>query len=346
MKINFRRHCATKILVLLTLLSVAGVNAETPAGHTSHVLETLRVHGKSLVGNLEGNDPERDVSVFLPRNYHKDTKKRYPVVYALHGYSASNKDWEKNLAQLKGGIYADGVAEMIVVLPDAKTVNNGSMYASSVTVGDWETFIAEDVVSYIDTHYRTLAHRDSRGLMGHSMGGHGTLRVGMKRPDVFSALYSMSPCCLSVRKELPAEQLEKLTALKTVEASLTLGFFESATLATAVAWSPNPQKPPFFADLPTGSADEVRAVFDSWAANTPVAMLSQYVYNLKKYNAITIDMGDEDFLKPESDQLHQLMTRFGVEHDYIIYEGDHVNRVDERVKSQALPFFTKHLKQH
>src|SRR3954469_10440259 len=70
------------------------------------------------------------------------------------------------------------------------------MYSASPTSGDWETYIAEDLVKYIDSHYRTIATREARGLGGHSMGGYGTVRIGMKRPDVFSSLYIMSACCL------------------------------------------------------------------------------------------------------------------------------------------------------
>lgn len=73
-------------------------------------------------------------------------------------------------------------------------------------------------------------------------------------------------------------------------------------------------------------------------------MLPQYIYNLRKYTAIAIDIGDTDFLRPEVGELHQRMTHFGLEHSYEIYEGDHVNRVDERLKYHALPFFTQHLK--
>src|SRR4030095_11329656 len=85
---------------------------------------------------------------------------------------------------------------MILVNPDAFTKFNGSMYSSSPTIGDWETFIAEDLVGYVDSHYRTIPDRMSRGLGGHSMGGYGTVRIGMKRPDVFSSMYIMSACCL------------------------------------------------------------------------------------------------------------------------------------------------------
>ena len=106
---------------------------------------------------------------------------------------------------------------MIVVLPDSKTVHNGSMYSSSVTTGDFENYIAHDVVAYIDAHYRTIPNRDSRGLVGHSMGGYGASRIGMKHADVFGSLYIMSPCCLSPRgapgRANPANE-EALAAVK------------------------------------------------------------------------------------------------------------------------------------
>ena len=93
-------------------------------------------------------------------------------------------------------IAAGTMREMILVNPDAFTKYSGSMYSSSPTTGDWESYIADDLVSYVDKHYRTIANRMSRGLGGHSMGGYGTIRIGMKRPDVFSSLYIMSACCL------------------------------------------------------------------------------------------------------------------------------------------------------
>src|ERR1019366_5189342 len=63
--------------------------------------------------------------------------------------------------------------------------------------GDFENYIARDVVAYMDAHYRTIPSRQSRGLVGHSMGGYGASRIGMKHPEVFGALYIMSPCCMS-----------------------------------------------------------------------------------------------------------------------------------------------------
>src|SRR6476469_447455 len=94
---------------------------------------------------------------------------------ATPGRNLGAKQWshEIQVPQTVEGAFAQGAHEMIVVLPDSKTAHNGSMYSSSVTTGDFETFIAHDVVAYIDSHYRTMADRKSRGLGGHSVGGYG-----------------------------------------------------------------------------------------------------------------------------------------------------------------------------
>src|SRR3954454_11373485 len=122
-------------------------------------VERIKIHGASLEGNLEGDAGDRDVIVFLPPSYAKEKQRRYPVVYALHGFWIGADQWSKEIhvPQTIEGAFAQGAKEMIVVLPDSKTLHNGSMYSSSVTTGDFETFIAHDVVAYIDQHYRTMA---------------------------------------------------------------------------------------------------------------------------------------------------------------------------------------------
>lgn len=194
--------CAITLAVAPGSWLAAQVQTNVPevvSGAKPVAVEHIKIHGTALEGNLEGDAVDRDVIVFLPSSYQKDKKRRYPVVYALHGYSIGAEQWthEIHVPQTVEGAFALGSQEMIVVLPDSKTVYNGSMYSSSVTTGDFEKFIWHDVVSYIDAHYRTIPDRTSRGLVGHSMGGYGASRIGMKHPDVFGALYVMSPCCMS-----------------------------------------------------------------------------------------------------------------------------------------------------
>src|ERR1035437_4205540 len=135
-------------------------------------VEHIKIHGTALEGNLEGDAVDRDVIVFLPPSYSKEKHRRYPVVYALHGFFIGAEQWtsEIHVPQTIEGAFAEGAQEMIVVLPDSKTIYNGSMYSSSVTTGDFENYVAHDVVGYVDAHYRTIPSRRSRGLVGHSMG--------------------------------------------------------------------------------------------------------------------------------------------------------------------------------
>src|ERR1700730_13312877 len=225
------------------------------AGAKPVTVEHIEVHGTTLEGNLEGDAVDRDVFVFLPPSYAQEKSRRYPVVYALHGFSIGAEQWtrEIHVPQTIEGAFAQGAKEMIVVLPDSKTLHNGSMYSSSVTTGDFELFIARDLVGYIDAHYRTIPERQNRGLVGHSMGGYGATRIGMKHSDVFGSLYIMSPCCLSPRPagSVNPEIAKSLEALKAPADSAGLPFFARAMLASAAAWSPNPKNPPLYLDLPT-----------------------------------------------------------------------------------------------
>lgn len=187
--------CALTVAFAMTMSAPAQVKTEIPQvvpGAKPVTVEHIKVHGTALEGNLEGNSVDRDVIVFLPPSYGTNKTRRYPVVYALHGYSIGAAQWaqEIHVPQTIEGAFAQGAQDMIVVLPDSKTVHNGSMYSSSVTTGDFEQFVAHDLVAYVDAHYRTLANRTSRGLVGHSMGGYGASRIGMKHRTSLAACIS------------------------------------------------------------------------------------------------------------------------------------------------------------
>ena len=310
-------------------------------------VEHIKVHGASLEGNLEGDAVDRDVIVVLPPSYQENAQRRYPVVYALHGYSIGAEQWthEIHVPQTIEGAFALGAREVIVVLPDSKTVHNGSMYSSSVTTGDFERFIAHDLVEYVDAHYRTIPARRSRGLVGHSMGGYGAARIGMKHPDVFGSLYIMSPCCLSARGAGPANpgNDSALAALRTPEDEAKLGFFQRATLASAAAWSPDPKNPPLYLDLPTKDGVAQPDVLARWAANAPLAFVDQYVGNLRRYDGIAMDVGDQDGLRVDAGKLHDVLDNYGIANEFEVYHGTHTSAVADRFQNHVLPFFGAHL---
>jgi enterochelin esterase-like enzyme len=344
------RLAAGMILIYCGAFSIAQVQTEVPApvpGAKPVTVERIKVHGASLEGNLEGNSADREVFVFLPPGYASAKSRRYPVVYALHGYSIGAEQWSREIhvPQTVEGAFAQGAQEMIVVLPDSKTVHNGSMYSSSPTTGDFERFVSRDLIAYIDAHYRTIPARAARGLAGHSMGGYGASRIGMKHSDVFGALYIMSPCCLSARRAGPAnpESEKALDAVKTPADSAKLSFGLRAQLASAAAWSPNPKKPPLYLDLPFENGEVRQDVIAKWAANAPLAFIDQYIGNLRQYRAIAIDVGDQDGLRVDTGKLHDVLDTYGIAHTFEIYRGTHTSAVADRFQNHVMPFFSKNL---
>ena len=349
-----------RALLCAALLGTASLGAASASAQVSTAvpdrvpgapqLKVLRitVHSRALEGSLEGDSANREVLVVLPPSYAKAPQRRYPVVYALHGYSIGAQQWtgEIHVPQVIEGALAMGAREMIFVFPDSKTVHNGSMYSSSVTTGDFETFIARDLVAYVDSHYRTLPRRESRGLVGHSMGGYGATRIGMKHSDVFGALYLMSPCCLSSRSlfGVTPEAMKAYAAMKSPADSAKLEWMQRGTLAAAAAWSPNPNNPPLYLDLPLSEDGKPRDdVLARWAANAPLAFVDQYVGGLKRYTAIAMDVGDKDGLKTDTARLHDVLESYGIANSFELYEGDHTNRVAFRFQDHVVPFFSAHL---
>ena len=339
------------LLVLLTLVFAPGTAGSQAATPDPGRYQRIVIHADSLVGNLAGDSPEREVSVYLPPAYSKDKKRRFPVLYLLHGFTDSDAKWFGldgkhfvNVPTAADAAFAKGVPEMIVVMPNALNVFGGSFYSNSVTVGDWETFITRTLVRHIDSHYRTVARAESRGLAGHSMGGYGALRLGMKTPGIFGALYAMSPCCVGANLDLDPKMFEGALAVRTTAQIAGADFMSKAMLASAAAWSPNPKNPPLYLELPLANGKLVAHVAAEQIANAPLAMLPQYIPALKSYRALGIDAGDkDDKIASDLALLHATFDEYSIVHTFEIYDGNHVNRIADRLTNNVLPFFGKNL---
>ena len=139
---------------MVTLVALTALLAQSPSTippearkpSRENAVEHIKVHGKSLEGNLEGDTADPESAVYLPPSYSTDKSRRYPVVYLLHGYGGRDDTFNGRLATLPDSsdsdIKAGTIKEMIVVMPNSFTLHKGSMYSSSVTTGDWESYIA------------------------------------------------------------------------------------------------------------------------------------------------------------------------------------------------------------
>jgi S-formylglutathione hydrolase FrmB len=156
---------------------------------------------------------EKNYRVYLPHNYETD-KRRYPVIYLLHGWGATEATW--TAPELDLAAAADRInLKAIVVMPDG----DRSLYANSMTTLDYdacmndatsarnknearkefcvktpryEDYLVKDLISHVDTHFRTIATRNARALTGESAGGHGALQIALRHQDKFSSVANHS----------------------------------------------------------------------------------------------------------------------------------------------------------
>ena len=286
------------------------------------------------------------------RRMPSDQARRYPVVYLLHGYGGRDDTFTERLAALQESsdrlAAAQGFSSAIVVTPNAYSLHKGSMYSSSPTTGDWERFIAEDLVAHIDGHYRTLADRMSRGLAGHSMGGYGAMRIGMKRPDVFFSLYLMSSCCLTANRNpqpdgdegggsdhhaRPGGRGGTRPGIRSVG--------EPGVSGGVVPKSRRTRRS--ILDLPVKDGKLRPDIVAKWVANAPLEMIGQHAPEPEE---VLRHCDRHRYRRPllaANQQLHDALTRLRIPHHYEEYDGDHTNKVRDRIEMHVLPFFSKNL---
>lgn len=319
-------------------------------------------HGRIVVEHIDartlqnkgGENPVRRVTVYLPPGY-DSSGKRYPVIYYLHGFL-----WSDSLLVAADGmdkaldkaIGAGKIRPVIVVMPNENTLYGGSFYTNSSLTGRWADFTAKELVQYIDAHFRTVANRSSRGIGGHSMGGHGAIKLGMLYPDVFSCVYALSPAVLGFANELgPDREGFRIAPQIRSNEELSRGqnFLAHVVVALGRAYSPDPSKPPFYCDLPFSySGDSVTTdarTLALWKENTPFYMIDRYADNLRKLRALKFDWGRNDeftHIPPTCLEFSRKLETLGIKHyaeEYIGTHGSKIMSEDGRLLNELLPFF-------
>lgn len=323
------------------------------AAQSEGTIRILSMRAAALEGNLFGESAEQDIAVYLPPGYDTSTA-RYPVLYLLHGIGGGFTDWTKHW-DLKGAMDAAiraGTPPFLVVMPNGANRLGGGFYMDSPVSGNWETYLTRELVPRIDRELRTLTTSASRGVAGHSMGGFGALRLAMRHPDLFGSVYAMSPCCLDVTDDISYGNPEwkKAIAFRTPEdlgkAAAAGDFYPIAMIAMAAVLSPNPQKPPFFSDLPVrhvrGELLPDEEVYERWRAALPLAQIAAHRANLLRLRAIAIDYGTSDqfaHIITATPDFSRELARLRIPHRLDVYAGDHRQAIPERLRTRVVPFF-------
>ena len=157
-------------------------------------IDERSIVSERLRGNPLGDPFERPLNVYLPPGYDDQPGRRYPTVYVIQGYTghlgmwANRTPFRQPFPETADALFAEGTPPVVVVFVDAWTSYGGSQFVDSPGTGDYHSYLCDEVVPFVDSQYRTLAHRDHRAISGKSSGGYGAMITPMLRPDLFGAL--------------------------------------------------------------------------------------------------------------------------------------------------------------
>ena len=328
----------------------------------------------TLTENLIGEDGSKVMIVYLPPSY-EFTEKRYPVIYVLHGFNGTSKSLTRKMkSAMDRMILSEEIQEVIAVFVDGSNRFGGSQYLSSPTIGDYETYIRRDLVNFIDKQYRTIPHRDSRGITGFSMGGYGSMHLSLKYPEVFGVVVAQAGtydfeddliqsfaanagviiALMEPLKQKSGDELwDALNALADSDALKKVSLPFRNGLAYLAAVASNPDKPPCYLDLPY----RLKAGFPPWERDEEVwerifendviheldrydRRLRQNPQRLMQLNGIKLVHGleDEKALYRQAEALDQKLTELGIDHEFVTHGGGHTFIAEE-----SLQFMAKHL---
>lgn len=347
------------ILLLLVIAVEAPAVRAQPVGRV--VADT--VPAPALAGNLLGDPTEQPAFVYLPPGYDAEPERRYATLYLLHGILDSPSVWVRpaydgmTIAAVMDSLIAAGeIRPMIVVMPNGRNAYGGSLYMNSPVIGGWEDWIARDLVAYVDANWRTIPDAASRAIAGHSMGGFGAIRLSMLHPDVFSVAWGMNPCCLCCT----ADETVDPTAWRTLETMETAedlwrrleeedDIWPIVQAALAAALSPEPDRPPlYFEPLHQVVGDSLveTGARARWEAAMPVTRVADHVDALRSLRGLAFDSAFDDqfaHIPQGTKALSDTLEALRVPHVYELYEGDHRNRMSERLPGRVLPWIDARL---
>jgi enterochelin esterase-like enzyme len=292
-------------------------------------VEIGQITSQALANNLIGDPATRDFVIYLPPSY-DTSEKRYPVVFALHGYLGDEWELASSMTRYLDEMVANGEGdEMILVFVDGSNRFRGSWYLSSPTIGDYESYIVRELVDHIDANYRTLPDRDSRGITGRSMGGDGALHLALKYPDVFSVAVPMSGIYIGERE--PWWDHSGWRTTEEFNDFGRLGVGARYLIAGAAAAASNPDQPPLYLDMPfeeiNGEVQIVQEVYEKVNAVYPANDVGPYLDQPVRLRGLLLYHGKFDSVAPVEviRDFDSMLTELGVEHEYLEVSGGHTH---------------------
>lgn len=306
-------------------------------------VETPLLESELLRGNRAGDPSEREVVVYLPPDAGRDGE-RLPQVWLLAAYTGNARGflethpWRRGVvARYDAEVAAGRAPRALLVLPDCFTRFGGSQYVDSDFLGPYESYLVREVAPFVDARYPV--REGPRAVTGKSSGGFGALRLGMRHPELFGAVGSISgdvafedslwPELLAMLRGLvpfagdPERFLEQFLSEPDLSGD---GHAVINALAMAACYSPSTESPLGFdlpIDLRTGA--RVESVWKRWLAFDPLNAVVEDAASLKRLRLLHLECGlrDEYHLQWGTRRLSERLRELGVPHHHEEHPGSH-----------------------
>jgi S-formylglutathione hydrolase FrmB len=318
------------IIVIFTLNCGTTPAAPAAAPPAKPKLDRLhRVECPSLEGNLMGNSSTQRIRVLYPP---EEAVGPFPSLYWFHGYGGNYDTFTQNARLVQERMRSGEIPWMVMVLVNGATDQGGSFWVDSPATGNWESMVIQDIIPFVDANYPTIPSPEARGIWGFSMGGYAALNLGLKYPEVFSTVFSLSPGALR------PDELE--LALKTWSGDQ--GFLE----AYAAAFSP--LKGEAQGRIPEIDGTEEDLIiqqdwldgFGNFEQKARVSLQSDF-----KHKAIKINWGSEDYytwIPSGSANVLEILKENGFPATGEAFDRGHSFN-NEILLTEIMPFFAENL---
>ena len=285
---NMKTKLFFSILMISVLIAFQGFSQQYPVKP-----KILQVNSEGLKTNMFNDAATRNISVYLPPGYDDNSERYYPVIYLLSGEKETNSEWfrtrgDKNLVEiLDKKINSGTINPVIVVAVDGRNKLQGCWYTNSQVTGNWEDFVVNDVVAFVDQNFRSLPFASGRGIAGNSMGGYGALKLATKHPDIFSAVYAMN-AFIDFKTVFNDTIIWKANIQTAMDADKfpTTDEFANRLLAMSAAFSPDINTPPCYGQLPFLASGKTNDAASQWLNQDPMQMISSNIENLKQLRSL------------------------------------------------------------
>jgi hypothetical protein len=298
-------------------------------------LDEHELDSAALLGNPLGDPHRRPLWVYAPPAYAAEPDTRFPAIYLIQGHTGQLDMWHNRSAfrptvpELIDRLFAEeGCPPALVVFVDAWTSYGGSQFLDSPGVGNYHSYLCDEVVPFVDARYRTLAAAQHRGIAGKSSGGYGAMVTPMLRPDLFGGLathagdalfeacyLNLFPEAVRALRDTYGGSFDAFWADFRSRPAFTKGsdFPLLDTWAMAACYSANDDGS---VDLPfEPETGKLRSdVWERWLGWDPVRMVAQHADALRGLRAVYVDAGtrDEYFLDLGAQAFCAELSKIGV----------------------------------